>query len=113
MTTPLTTCERCGHDTPSEDMTPGLAHFPTFAGALLCPDCFADERLAYDDAQPARDTAHKALDFAPLTEIMRTWPEPLRESMAGWLADACNRAGITNRRQRLALQAELSVLFGE
>ena len=106
------TCERCGRETPSADMSLGLPHFPTFSGGLLCPDCFADERLAYDDAQPARDTAPD-MTSAQLAEIMTTWPALTRDALGLWLARACDAAGITDRRQRLALQAELSALFGE
>ena len=112
MTTPLTTCERCGHDTPSQDMAPGLAHWPTFAGVDLCPDCWADEHLAYNFDETLRDAA-PSLTPAQLVEVMQTWPPLTRDALAKWLARACDAAGITNRRQRLALQAELSTLFGE
>jgi len=35
-----------------------------------------------------------------------------QDALGRWLGTACNRAGITDKRARLHLQAELHALFG-
>ena len=53
------------------------------------------------------------LDFAALAEIARAWPWEVRDALGRWLGHACDVAGITDKRKRLALQYELCDLFGE
>ena len=35
-------CDRCGEDTPVVDMSHGLETWSEWAGAMLCPDCWAE-----------------------------------------------------------------------
>jgi hypothetical protein len=40
-------------------------------------------------------------------------PKAMQDALAIWLSQAAVRSGITDRRQRIALQAELLALMGE
>jgi hypothetical protein len=48
---PSAICDRCGDDMPLLSMSAGLADWPEWAGASLCPDCWAE---ADDAAEAAR-----------------------------------------------------------
>lgn len=61
----------------------------------------------------AGDDLPAELDFADLAEIARAWPWSTRDALGRWLGHALRTAGIDDKRQRLALQAELADLFGE
>ena len=43
-----TVCDRCGDETPVMDTSPGLDTWPEWAGATLCPDCWAVVEGAVD-----------------------------------------------------------------
>lgn len=39
---PYTVCDRCGEETPVVDTSTGLETWLEWAGATLCPDCWAE-----------------------------------------------------------------------
>ncbi len=65
--------------------------------------------------QPADDDDDlpPELDFDQLAEIARAWPWNVRDVLGRFVAHAMTEAGITDRRQRIAVIERLAVLCGD
>lgn len=63
---------------------------------------------ATDDSDLPPELTHHELSL-----ILRAWPWSMKDALGRWLGGACARAGITDRTQRHALQAELLALCGD
>lgn len=67
----------------------------------------AFEASADDDDLPPE------LDYDQLAEIARAWPWNVRDALGRFVAHAMTDAGITDRRQRIAVIERLAVLCGD
>lgn len=87
-------------------------------------DAGARAALALDSGQPYyeppdwsadadADDLLPDLDFDALAEIARTWPWNVRDVLGRFVAHAMRDAGITDRRQRIAVIERLAVLGGD
>lgn len=61
----------------------------------------------------AGDDLPPELDYDQLAEIARAWPWNVRDALARFVAHAMTDAGITDRRQRIAVIERLAVLCGD
>lgn len=62
---------------------------------------------------PDGDDLPTELDFDQLAVIARSWPWNVRDALGRFVAHAMTEAGITDRRQRIAVIERIARLCGD